>query len=265
MTDAWTYNGFGEVATYTAAYLGTQIFAQQFTRDKLGRITQKTETIGGATDTYAYTYDLAGRLTSVSKNAVTMATYTYDANGNRLSVVDGGGTTLGTYDNQDRLTQYGTALLAYTANGELQTRTVGAQVTTYQYDEFGNLTGVNLPGGTQIAYLVDGENRRIGKKVNGTLTKGFLYQDYVKPIAELDGASNVVSRFVYATQDNVPDYMIKGGVTYRIVGRPARQPAPGRRRGDRHDCAADGLRRVRTRAERHQSRVPAVRLRGRAV
>jgi RHS repeat-associated protein len=224
VTDAWTYNGFGEVATHTVAYLGTQIFAQQFTRDKLGRITQKTETIGGTTDVYVYNYDLAGRIASVSKNAVTTATYSYDANGNRLSVVDGGGTTLGTYDNQDRLTQYGTALFAYTANGELQSRTVGAQVTTYNYDEFGNLNGVNLPGGTQLAYLVDGENRRIGRKVNGTLTKAFLYQDYVKPIAELDGASSVVSRFVYAMRDNVPDYMTKGGVTYRIIGDPLGSP-----------------------------------------
>jgi len=216
-TDAWTYNGFGEVATYSAAYLGTTIFAQQFTRDKLGRITQKTETIGGATDVYVYSYDLAGRLTGVSKNAVTTAAYTYDANGNRLSLVDSGGTTLGTYDSQDRMTQYGTAFLAYTANGELQSKTAGAQVTTYQYDELGNLLGVNLPAGTQLVYLVDGENRRVGKKVNGTLTQGFLYQDDLRPAAELDGANNVVSRFVYATQDNVPDYMIKGGVTYRII------------------------------------------------
>jgi len=36
-------------------------------------------------------------------------------------------------------------------------------------------------------------------------------------VAELDGTGAVVSRFVYGTKANVPDYMIKGGVTYRIV------------------------------------------------
>jgi hypothetical protein len=53
--------------------------------------------------------------------------------------------------------------------------------------------------------------------VNGTLVQGFLYQSDLRPIAELDGAGAVVSRFVYATRPNVPDYMSRGGVSYRIL------------------------------------------------
>jgi uncharacterized lipoprotein YmbA len=49
------------------------------------------------------------------------------------------------------------------------------------------------------------------------LVQGFLYQGQLQPAAELDGSGNVVSRFVYATGVNVPDYLIKGGVTYRIL------------------------------------------------
>ncbi len=49
------------------------------------------------------------------------------------------------------------------------------------------------------------------------LEQGFLYQDQLKLIAELDGNNNIVSRFVYATDANVPDFMIKGGVTYRLI------------------------------------------------
>ena len=37
------------------------------------------------------------------------------------------------------------------------------------------------------------------------------------PIAELDGSGAVISRFIYASKANVPDYMIKGGSTYRII------------------------------------------------
>jgi hypothetical protein len=37
----------------------------------------------------------------------------------------------------------------------------------------GNLTQATLPNGTAIDYLIDGSNRRIGKKVNGVLVQGF--------------------------------------------------------------------------------------------
>jgi RHS repeat-associated protein len=49
------------------------------------------------------------------------------------------------------------------------------------------------------------------------LVKGWLYKDRLNPVAELDGAGAVAARFVYGTKPHVPDYMVKGGVTYRIV------------------------------------------------
>ena len=58
---------------------------------------------------------------------------------------------------------------------------------------------------------------RIGKKVDGTLVQGFLYQNQLNPVAELDGTGAVVSRFVYGSKANVPDYMVKNDVTYRII------------------------------------------------
>jgi RHS repeat-associated protein len=123
----------------------------------------------------------------------------------------------GSYDAQDRLTQYGAATYTYTANGELRTKTTAAGTTTYSYDLVGNLLSVALPNGTQIGYVIDGRNRRIGKRVNGTLVQGFLYRDQLKPVAELDGTGNVVARFVYGSSPLVPDYLIKGGTAYRIV------------------------------------------------
>ncbi|MFZ5698006.1 MAG: RHS repeat-associated core domain-containing protein, partial [Pseudomonadota bacterium] len=55
------------------------------------------------------------------------------------------------------------------------------------------------------------------KQVNGVLVQGFLYQDQLRIAAELDAANTVVSRFVYGTRINVPEYMTKAGTTYRIV------------------------------------------------
>jgi RHS repeat-associated protein len=216
VTDTITYNGFGEPVGYRAAYNGTDMFDQQVARDKLGRITVMTETISATTGVYSYTYDLAGRLTQVVSTTGSIS-YTYDDNGNRLSKTDPSGTITAAYDAQDRLTTYATTVYTYTANGELQSKTTDGQTTTYEYDVLGNLKAVTLPDSTHIDYLVDGQNQRIGKKVNGSLVQGFLYQDKLNPIAELDGSNNVVSRFVYASRDNVPDYMIKDGVTYRII------------------------------------------------
>ena len=73
--------------------------------------------------------------------------------------------------------------------------------------------GKKGPGlGSQIEYLIDGRNRRTGKKIDGTLAQGFLY-DGLNPIVELDGSNTVVSRFVYGRRGNVPDYIVKGGTT----------------------------------------------------
>jgi RHS repeat-associated protein len=44
-----------------------------------------------------------------------------------------------------------------------------------------------------------------------------LYAGQLTPVAELNGSGAVVSRFVYASRSNVPDYLIKNGTTYRII------------------------------------------------
>ncbi|HET9530073.1 MAG TPA: RHS repeat-associated core domain-containing protein, partial [Blastocatellia bacterium] len=219
VTTTLSYNGYAEAMNHSASFNATGLYACQYTYDKLGRITQKVETVLGSPTTYDYTYDAAGRLASVTLNgAPTPASaYTYDQNGNRTSASIGGVVTNGTYDNQDRLTQYGSTTYAYTASGELLSKSVGAQTTQYVYDVLGNLVAVTLPNGTQIEYVIDGQDLRVGKKVNGALVQGFLYDGQITIVAELDGANNIVSRFVYASRDNVPDFMIKGGVTYRIV------------------------------------------------
>jgi RHS repeat-associated protein len=234
ITDTLVYNSFGEPTRYTAAAGGSNtLFSVQHTRDKLGRISERTETITGVTHIYSYTYDLSGRLTDVRRDGAVISNYGYDSNDNRTNYTGPSGTIIGTYDVQDRLLQYGTTTYSYTANGELLSKVEQSQMapggssgkqgvktgaqTTYSYDVLGNLKAATLSDGTQIEYIVDGQNRRIGKKINGTLVQGFLYSGQLAPVAELDGSNNVVSRFVYATKINVPDYMIKNGVTYRII------------------------------------------------
>jgi RHS repeat-associated protein len=208
ITDSWTYNAFAEPLTYTSTGAGNPLLSQQFTRNDAGQIVQKNESILGATHTYGYTYDTAGRLTGVATDGATTAIYAYDGNGNRLP---------GTYDDQDRMLSYSGATYSYTANGELASKTDMSGVTNYAYDELGNLTHASLPKGEAIDYVIDGQNRRVGKKINGALVRQWLYGDQLRIVAELDGGGTLISRFVYGSRANVPDFMIHGGTTYRII------------------------------------------------
>jgi RHS repeat-associated protein len=228
VNDSWNYTGFGEAQSYVAAAASTALYAMSFTRDHAGRISTKTETLGGVTSVYTYTYDAArGWLTDVSSNGLHTAHYDYDDNGNRTGALTlDREVSYAAADGQDRITG-GTLTQplqaaqnvswSYTANGEVSGRTVGTATTLYSYDVRGNLRDVTLTNGVRIEYLVDATGRRLGRKVGGTLTRGWLYQDGLKPVAELDGAGNVVSRFVYGGKANVPEYVVKNGTEYRLI------------------------------------------------
>jgi RHS repeat-associated protein len=220
VTTAMGYNEFGELKDYSASLSSgsgpVTLFESHFLSDKLGRVKQNIETVLGAATTYGYDYDPAGRLWKVSENGALIRQYDYDANGNRL-LFKGDGSLDVEYDNQDRLLRYANTTYTYTETGQLKTKTGVDGLIRYTYDALSNLTHVDLPNGTVIDYVIDGTNRRIGKKINGILVKGFLYKDRLYPVAELDSASTVVSLFVYGAKPHVPDYMIKQGTMYRII------------------------------------------------
>lgn len=217
VADEFGLNSFGELASYRAGAGTDELMDMSYERDALGRITQLTETVNGVTAGYSYDYDLRGRLVQVRLNGSVVEAYTYDSQGNRLSGATGGMTRNAVYDTQDRLTNYGGQSYTYDPHGRLATRTAGAGVTTFDYDELGNLLQVDLPGGSTIEYVVDGFNRRVGRSVDGVLVQGLLYQDGLKPVAELDGSGQVISRFVYGIHEHSPDYMVRDGATYRFI------------------------------------------------
>jgi RHS repeat-associated protein len=216
LVDSWTHNEFGEVTAYTVSVNASAVYDVSYSLDDLGRITQKVETIGGVTTTYDYDYDLRGQLTEVQANSVVVESYSYDDNGNRLSATVDGVTSDGSHDAQDRLTAYGDDNYDHSGAGRRTTRTgPGNLVTTYDYDPLGNLRSVTLPDATVVEYLHDGSDRRVQRSVGGTISHRLIY-DGPLPLAELNELGNVVSQFVYAG-GNVPVYLIKGGVNYRLI------------------------------------------------
>ena len=85
LTDMRTYNAYGEPQTYAVSAGANALYSVDYgTRDALGRIVTKMETILGETHQYAYEYDAVGRLKDVTKDGTAAAHYDYDANGHRV-------------------------------------------------------------------------------------------------------------------------------------------------------------------------------------
>jgi RHS repeat-associated protein len=217
VTTSQAYNSFGELSSLGAAYAGSEIFRTDLTRDIGGRIARRVETISGTASSYDYSYDGAGRLTDVAKDGAPLSHYGYDSNSNRSTTVERSTTITSSFDAQDRLVSNGARSYAYSANGDLVSKSQPGGTVTLTYDSLGSLVTFIDASGVRSDYIIDGEDRRVGKKVNGVLVQAFLWQDRGKVVAELDGSGNIVSTFVYATQVNVPDYMINQGTTYRLL------------------------------------------------
>lgn len=143
--------------------------------------------------------------------------YEYDANGNRVALTRPGQRIEAEYDDQDRLIRFGDTDYGYWPSGELRWKRDTTGTTYYEYDVFGNLVNVYLPNGTWIEYVVDAAGRRIGKKVDGVLTRRWLYRDSLKPIAELDAAGNLVALFGYAERYTTPSFVERAGKRYRVI------------------------------------------------
>ena len=210
VTTGQTYNSKGELASYTAQYSGNPIFETSYDRDSLGRITQINEVVEGRSEKKNYAYDIAGRLWKVWRNDTLTSVYTYDANGNRIAHITPTSADSGTYDAQDRLLKYSNSQYLYTTNGELSKKIESNDTTRYTYDYFGNLITVILPNKDRIDYIIDAKNRRIGKKINGAITRRWIYSGQLSPIAELDSAGNVTAQFVGG-------YMSKNGSIYKLI------------------------------------------------
>ena len=202
----------------TTRFEESVLFEESFVYDQRGWITDLTRTQGGNVVLETFGYGSRGRLETVHEDGQLRSSYTYDASSNRTSYTGPfPDVTTTVYDARDRLLQSGDVTYTYSEAGELISKSANDQTISYDYDVLGNLRQVVLDTGITIDYVIDAGQRRIGKKVDGVLVNAWLYQDGLKPIAELDGSDSVVSRFVYGARSNLPSYMIKAGRKYRMV------------------------------------------------
>ncbi|WP_374035507.1 RHS repeat domain-containing protein [Bdellovibrio bacteriovorus] len=213
-------SGYGEVQAEAYSAGKTVVSKFEYSRNHTGKVVLVKDVLRGISTNYVY--DSLGRLVEVVGKDGRRA-YSYDENGNRLSHTRGQSIIKGTYDDQDRLISYGTSKYFYNNHGDLERKeeleSASGRIlpTRYSYDSLGNLRKVILPDGKIVEYIIDGQSRRIGKKINGKLVQGFIYQNQYQIVAELDGTGKVVKRFYYGSKLNSPDYMSTGGKDYKIV------------------------------------------------
>ncbi|MEI8122955.1 MAG: RHS repeat-associated core domain-containing protein, partial [bacterium] len=134
-------------------------------------------------------------------------TYTYDALGNRTTMLDNLTTTNYTVNNLNQYTQVDLNSYTYDTNGNL----TGDGIWTFGYDPEGHLISASRSG-ISITYKYDAMDRRIGKCVNGTVTR-YVYsgQDLIE---ERDGDGNLTASYVYAGGIDNPVKVIKGDDMY---------------------------------------------------
>ncbi len=218
MTFSRTFSGFGELDSVVYKVVGSNKYGYTLTRDLVGRITQKIETMAGETDTYGYTYDANGRLIEVQRNGSVVEGYTYDSNNNRLTETNNLRSVNRDYtvSAEDHLITAGAETYQFDADGFLVGKTAGAGPTTYQYSSRGELLSATLPGGPAITYDHDPLGRRIARKVNGTITEKYLWKDAVTLLAVYDASNNLRLRFNYA-DDRLPVSMTYNGSFYYLA------------------------------------------------
>ena len=212
------FNGYGEVEGQNSSINGLGVNSWSLSRDDVGRITAKKETVDGVASSYVYTYDPMGRLFTVTKDGALVEEYQYDSVGTRIYEMNasrGISARSFAYDEEDRLLTAGDATYQYDADGFLKTKALGTEETTYNYSTRGELLTVTLSDGTRIEYVHDPIGRRIAKKVNETITEKFLWQGLTRLLAVYDGSDNLLMRFLYA-DGRMPVAMEKGASVYYL-------------------------------------------------
>lgn len=217
MATTQAFNPHGERSSYVAKWQGGERYALTQSFDAMGRVKTRQESIEGVSAQWAFDYDKAGRLTEVRKDNALSERFGYDLHGNRTSYNNQGVMVTATYDERDRILTHGPRQYVHDANGRRLSVTENGQQTLYRYDARNTLLGVTLPDGRVISYELDPNGSRLGKRVDGVLTRRWLARGQAQIEAELDGTGQVVSRFVYGSLPHSPDYMLRDGKTYRFV------------------------------------------------
>ncbi len=166
--------------------------SKSYSYDNASRITGITDGSNSALS-WTYGYDGLDRLNSASKTALSQS-FTYDANGNRLTQ---GGTVSSTFTvdtASNRLSSVSgglTRTYSYDAAGD----TTGYAGNTFTYNAAGRMVSAANSSGT-TAYLYNAVGQRV-RKSSVTAATNFAYDESGHLIGEYDDAGNLIQEIIW--------------------------------------------------------------------
>lgn len=270
----YSYDNLGRLLSATFSTGGQGVMNAY---DALSRVTSTTSTVGGTSRTLSYQYDLAGKRTRVTwpdgfyanyghlttgetstiidSGGITLATYGYDALGDRTSLTRGNGTvTSYGYDTLHRLhslthdlagTAYDvTRTIGYSPASQITSATSSNDAYAFPTSKIGNVnlgyttnglnqytaagpasltydTNGNLTGDGTWAYGYDAENHLTSASNAATGVSATLSYDPLDQLYQI-GGSNVGDRqFLYDGSELAAEYSPStGALYYRYVFGP---------------------------------------------
>lgn len=181
---SYTYDADGRLTDVTHRKSDASLLmAFHYTLDANGLRTAVRKDTPFGSETTSYVYDELLRLNQVTYPDGRVVTYTYDALGNRLRMVDSvNGTTDYLYDADNRLLRAGGETFEYDANGNTILRTSPAGTIEYTWDAENRLVGY-ADGQHLVLFEYDGDGNRVMKTVDGVRTN--YVNDVSRPLAQV--------------------------------------------------------------------------------
>jgi RHS repeat-associated protein len=160
--------------------------------DDAFRITSITDSTDPSLS-HSYGYDLLDRLTSATGASLNQS-WTYDANGNRLTQRGGSPSTYTISSTSNRINSI-TGSLARSYGYDAAGNATSDGSATYTYDDAGRMVSATKAG-TTAAYSLNALGQRVKKTVSGASTY-FVYDESGHLIGEYDSAGNLIQETVW--------------------------------------------------------------------
>jgi RHS repeat-associated protein len=200
------FDAQGRVTAITNAIGKVTAFAYDNNGNIISREDAKAQSTG-------YEYDSMSRLTNVVNQGLSKASVTYDANGNLLSHRDNEGNEVEFgYDEMNRM-----------ARSEVSLSSLSSFAVTNSYDLNGNRTNIVYPGGLNVSYTYDAEDRLASVTAkNAQITNNFSFgYDGANRLTNMGYPNGVSSLFGYDVESRVTNYT-HGAFINRTIQRDPR-------------------------------------------